>query len=178
MCSFRLIDIVCLMQTISDDDLQQLSTLVAEYLLARHLILCSAESCTGGWLAKCCTDVAGSSAWFDRGMVTYSNQSKQDMLGVQLATLNEFGAVSKQTAIEMAQGALTHSEANISVAITGITGPDGGSKDKPVGTIYFAWATDESTVYTEHHHFTGDREMIRRQAVCTALQGIIKNASD
>jgi len=155
-----------------------LSTTVADILISKKWLLCVAESCTGGWLAKTCTDIAGSSSWFDRGFVTYSNQSKQDMLDVKPTTLEQFGAVSKQVVIEMAQGALTHSSANMSVAITGIAGPDGGSPEKPVGTVWFAWASKNTDVITELHHFNGDREAIRLQAVETALQGIIKNARD
>ncbi|MFW5450014.1 MAG: nicotinamide-nucleotide amidase [Methylophagaceae bacterium] len=166
------------MQTISDDDLHQLSIQASKLLLARNWMLCCAESCTGGWLAKCCTDIVGSSIWFERGFVTYSNQAKHEMLEVRLSTLNKFGAVSEQTVIEMAQGALLHSKAHISVAITGVAGPDGGTNDKPVGLVHFAWATANSTLNTDVHHFTGSRETIRRQAVMIALQGIIKNASD
>lgn len=166
------------MQTISDAELQQLTTQVAKCLLDRNWMLSSAESCTGGWLAKCCTDIAGSSIWFERGAVTYSNQSKQDFLDVQLSTLNQFGAVSEQTVIEMAQGILAHSNADISVAITGIAGPDGGSSDKPVGTVWFAWTLKNTTTIAECHHFEGDRETIRRKAVFIALNGIIKNARD
>jgi len=163
---------------ISDDELQQLTTQVAQRLLARAWLLTTAESCTGGWLGKCCTDVIGSSAWFERGFITYSNQSKQDLLHVNAPTLTQFGAVSEQTASEMAQGALTESKADISVAITGIAGPDGGSVDKPVGTVCFAWATKNAGVETQIYRYEGDRDSIRRQAVKQALQGIIKNARD
>ena len=166
------------MQTNSDAGLQQLTTQVAKCLLECNLMLSSAESCTGGWLAKCCTDIAGSSTWFERGVVTYSNQSKQDLLSVKPSTLSQFGAVSEQTVIEMAQGILTHSTADISVAITGIAGPDGGSNDKPVGTVWFAWAAKNDICIAECHHFEGDRETIRRKAVFVALNGIIKNARD
>jgi nicotinamide-nucleotide amidase len=166
------------MQTNSDADLQQLTIQVAADLLNRNWMLNSAESCTGGWLAKCCTDITGSSAWFERGVVTYSNLSKQDLLDVQSSTLNQFGAVSEQTVIEMALGILAHSNADISVAITGIAGPDGGSNDKPVGTVWFAWAVKNVSCIAECHHFEGDRETIRRKAVFVALKGIIKNARD
>ncbi|PHS69560.1 MAG: damage-inducible protein CinA [Methylophaga sp.] len=166
------------MQIISDADIQQRTTQVAQCLLQRQWMLATAESCTGGWLAKCCTDISGSSTWFDRGVITYSNDAKQDLLDVPVVTLNEFGAVSKQTVIEMAQGALRHSKADISVAITGIAGPDGGSLDKPVGTVWLAWATKDAATMSQCHHFEGDRDMIRRQAVLIALEGIIKNARD
>ncbi len=163
------------MNSFSDEDLKQLTLQVAHALRQGNKMLTTAESCTGGWVAKCCTDIAGSSTWFERGFVSYSNQSKQDMLGVKTETLSAFGAVSKQTVLEMAQGALKHTNTNISVAISGIAGPDGGSDDKPVGTVWFAWATKNSAK-SELHHFSGDRDAIRRQAVATALEGIIKNA--
>jgi nicotinamide-nucleotide amidase len=166
------------MQTISDEQLYQSTQQLALTLQECGLTLCSAESCTGGWLAKCCTDLAGSSAWFERGVVTYSNQSKQDLLGVKAETLEQFGAVSEQIASEMAIGALVRAAATISVAITGIAGPDGGSENKPVGTVCFAWKREHITVVTASHHFDGDRESVRRQAVVTAIQGIIKNARD
>ena len=161
-----------------NDDLQQLTKQVAQLLLDRGCLLSTAESCTGGWVAKCCTDIAGSSAWFDCGFVTYSNQSKQHMLSVDITTLETFGAVSEQTVIEMANGAINNSCAHISVAISGIAGPDGGSKDKPVGTVCFAWSIKNNSTITEQHHLKGDRNTVRRQAVMIALQGIIKNARD
>ncbi len=163
------------MTILSDQNLQHLTSDVANHLLARDWMLVTAESCTGGWIAKCCTDIAGSSTWFDRGFVTYSNQAKQDMLDVRAETLEQFGAVSEQTIKEMAQGALKHSNANISIAISGIAGPDGGSDEKPIGTVWFAWAKDTSTI-TACHYFSGNRDQVRRQAVATALTGIIKNA--
>lgn len=150
----------------------QLSTLLS----AQKRMLVTAESCTGGWLAKCCTDIPGSSVWFERGFVSYSNQAKQDLLNVAESTLRQYGAVSEQTVIEMAQGALANSRADLSVAITGIAGPDGGTDDKPVGTVWLAWATKTAPIETACHHFNGDRNAIRQQAVIYALQGIIKNA--
>jgi nicotinamide-nucleotide amidase len=163
------------MQTVSDEHLLQLTNEVALCLSKQHWKLSSAESCTGGWLAKCCTDLAGSSAWFDRGFVTYSNQSKQDMLDIDIKTLDLYGAVSEQTVIEMAHGARHNSNADISVSISGIAGPDGETKEKPIGTVWFAWATKQSAK-TELHHFSGDRDAVRRQAVAIALKGIVKNA--
>lgn len=165
------------MQIISDAELQQLALKVSHHLVKMKWTLACAESCTGGWLAKCCTDIAGSSAWFERGFVSYSNQSKIDMLNVSNATISEFGAVSEQTVIEMARGALRASHANISVAITGIAGPSGGSINKPVGTVWLAWATASHTL-PECHHFIGDRDFVRQQSVAYALNGIIKNARD
>lgn len=164
------------MQTDFDVTLQQITTAVSQHLINQKLSMVSAESCTGGWVAKCCTDMAGSSAWFERGFVTYSNQSKQDLLNVSSATLEQFGAVSEQTVIEMAKGALANSIADICVAITGIAGPDGGNIEKPVGTVWIAWATKKSSVKAQRYLFKGDRAEIRRQAVIAGLQGIIKNA--
>jgi len=162
------------MNDYSDDCLSLLSTEVGELLTAQSLSLVSAESCTGGWVAKCCTDIAGSSIWFERGFVSYSNNAKQNLLDVNPETLQRFGAVSKQTVCEMATGALLNSNAQISVAITGIAGPNGGSDDKPVGTVWFAWATVDSEITTLCHHFEGDREMVRRQSVHVALEGVLE----
>ncbi|OUR63604.1 damage-inducible protein CinA [Methylophaga sp. 42_25_T18] len=162
----------------SNNDLQILIQNVADILNKQQWHLATSESCTGGWLSKCCTDLSGSSTWFDRGFVTYSNKSKQDLLNVSLATLEQHGAVSEQTAIEMAQGALDNSDANISVAITGIAGPDGGTVEKPVGTVWLAWSIKNGATKSEHIHLSGDREQIRYQAVIAALQGIVKNARD
>jgi len=146
---------------------------VSENLHKNKMRVVTAESCTGGWLAKQITDLAGSSAIFERGFVTYSNQSKQDMLGVSSSTLNTHGAVSEQVAAEMAQGALLNSQADIAVSITGIAGPDGGSKDKPVGMVCFGWVkTDDNNVKVETGMFDGDRDSIRAQAAHYALQGI------
>jgi nicotinamide-nucleotide amidase len=134
----------------------------------------TAESCTGGWVAQVITHTAGSSAWFERGFITYSNAAKMEMLGVRAATLTEHGAVSEATACEMAAGALAKSTASISLAVTGIAGPTGGSKTKPVGTICFAWCRVGEAAQAETQHFAGDREAIRRQAVMHALQGLLK----
>lgn len=137
-------------------------------------MLVTAESCTGGWVGQAVTAVSGSSAWYERGYITYSNTAKCEMLGVQQATLDQHGAVSPQTAQEMAIGALNRSHAHISVAITGIAGPDGGTAAKPVGMVCFAWAAQDGLVQQETHYFSGDREAVRRQAVATALQGILR----
>ncbi len=160
------------MSNYSQQDLTQLAREIGESLSARELQLATAESCTGGWLAQCCTDIAGASAWFERGWVTYSNQAKQDCLGVAERTLETQGAVSQTTAIEMAEGALSQSNADISVAISGIAGPDGGSMDKPVGTIWFAWAMSHRTTLVQHQLLSGNRQSIRAQAVALALHGI------
>lgn len=132
-----------------------------------------AESCTGGWVAKVITDLAGSSLWFDRGFVTYSNQAKQDMLGVQLNTLETYGAVSEAVVREMATGALARSSADAAVAISGIAGPGGGTADKPVGTVWFAWASSESPIVTLCVRFAGDRNQVRQLAVEKALEGLV-----
>lgn len=137
-------------------------------------VLASAESCTGGWLAKAITDIAGSSQWFDRGFVTYSNAAKTDQLGVSEKVLEQEGAVSEAAVREMALGALDKSQAHLAVAISGIAGPDGGSAEKPVGTVWMAWATiTPSTMVTKLCHFEGNREAVRRAAVIAALEGIM-----
>lgn len=159
-------------------DLQPLVSELAEVLLKKDKSLVTAESCTGGWVAKVCTDMPGSSQWFRCGFVTYSNESKQQLLGVDADTLHSYGAVSQQTAQEMALGALSHSDADYSVALTGIAGPEGGSEAKPVGTVWIGWGIKGSPVTTHCFQFQGDRESIRKQAVIEALKGIIKNARD
>lgn len=146
---------------------------VAVALLARDWQLATAESCTGGWVAKVCTDIAGSSRWFERGFVTYTNESKQELLGVSAETLRQHGAVSEQTVREMALGALERSRAQISLAISGIAGPGGATPFKPVGTVYLAWAVRNGAVTTEHALFSGEREAVRRQAVLRALSGVL-----
>ncbi|BDZ72583.1 MULTISPECIES: CinA family protein [Methylophaga] len=166
------------MQNISDASLQAKIIQVAETLNKKHLMLATAESCTGGWVAKCCTDLAGSSSWFERGFVTYSNQAKHEQLGVKLASLDQYGAVSQLVAEEMAIGTLRHSKADISVSLTGIAGPGGGTENKPVGTVWIAWASQRDKVSSQLFQFDGDRESVRRQAVLAALSGIIKNARD
>lgn len=155
-----------------NDDLEFLAAELGAALLARGEWLALAESCTGGWLAQAVTAIAGSSAWFDRGFVTYSNAAKTDMLGVPEATLERHGAVSEATARAMAQGALAHSRADWAVAITGVAGPSGGSPDKPVGTVCFAWAAKDGGCEAQTRHFTGDRAAVREQSVRYALQGL------
>jgi nicotinamide-nucleotide amidase len=146
---------------------------LARLLSERGMMLATAESCTGGWVAKCCTDLPGSSHWFERGFVTYTNESKQEMLGVSADTLLTHGAVSEVTVAQMARGALANSRAQCSVAISGIAGPGGGSVQRPVGTVCFGWAVAEGGVTTERCQFDGDREAVRGQAVVHALQGLI-----
>jgi nicotinamide-nucleotide amidase len=148
--------------------LQQL----AQQLLARDIRVVVAESCTGGGIAHSMTSLPGSSAWFERGYVTYSNEAKKEILSVTNETLNKFGSVSIETAIAMAEGALGNSHAQISVAVTGIAGPDGGTEDKPVGTVCFAWGAEGSSTISTSTVFSGDRESIREQAILMALQGL------
>ncbi len=143
---------------------------VGEKLLRRKWSLATAESCTGGLVATLITDVAGSSQWFDRGFITYSNASKMQMLGVLPATLNDYGAVSLNTVEEMASGAISQSDANCSIAISGIAGPSGGSDTKPVGSVCIAWQTLSCSVVSECCLFVGDREQIREKAAIYSLQ--------
>jgi nicotinamide-nucleotide amidase len=157
----------------TDPELEVLARSCGEALKRRGLALASAESCTGGFVATAITTIEGSSEWFDRGFVTYSNQAKQDMLGVTPGTLERFGAVSEQTAREMAEGALAHSEADVALAITGIAGPTGGSPAKPVGTVCFAWAIAGKEPQTQTCHFAGDRTAVRRQSVEFALRTLL-----
>jgi nicotinamide-nucleotide amidase len=135
--------------------------------------LVTAESCTGGWAAQVVTSVAGSSDWFERGFVTYSNDAKRELLGVQQKTLESHGAVSEETAREMAQGALGRGKGTVALAVTGVAGPGGGTPAKPVGMVCFAWASARS-VRSETRQFSGDRESVRRQSVIHALEGVMK----
>ena len=161
------------MPKIADATLYQLTEQLATSLLNKHWQLVTAESCTGGWLAKCCTDLPGSSAWFAGGVVSYSNRLKQSLLGVSGDTLTQFGAVSEPVVKEMAQGCLEKLGGQISVSISGIAGPDGGSDQKPVGLVWFGFASAKQQFCCQQH-FAGDRETIRRQAVAFALRKLIK----
>lgn len=161
-----------------DAQLMSLASQLGELLRQRGWSLCTAESCTGGWLAKVITDIAGSSQWFERGFVTYTNQSKQDLLGLSAQQLAAEGAVSAATVEAMAQEALRQSPAQLSCAISGIAGPGGGSAAKPVGLVWFAWAqrapaATPTRVHAVACQFAGDREAVRRQAVAYALQGLL-----
>lgn len=164
----------------SDQDLVQLSEQLAECLREQSLVLSTAESCTGGWVAKLVTDVPGSSHWFDRGFVTYTNEAKHDMLGVDEMLIREHGAVSEEVVKAMALGSLQRSRAHISLAVSGIAGPGGGTAYKPVGLVWFAWAhrrdsvSAEIEVLSQQHIYKGDREEIRRQAVFNALNGVLE----
>ncbi len=143
-------------------------------LLARRWMMVTAESCTGGWIAQAATAIAGSSEWFDRGFVTYSNEAKMDMLGVPASTLEKFGAVSGETARAMVAGALVASRADCGVAVTGIAGPSGGSSEKPVGTVWFGWCVRGREPIAACRRFHGDRESVRAQSVVEALAGLIE----
>lgn len=155
--------------------MQQLVSDIGRQAVAENVMIATAESCTGGWIAQEITAVAGSSAWFDRGFVTYSNQSKHEMLGVAEQTLEQHGAVSEPVVIEMAEGVLLHSSAQLSVVTSGVAGPGGGSAEKPVGTVWFAWAVRDKPTRTAVFQFNGDRESVRKQAVRVALEGILQN---
>ncbi len=150
-----------------------LAARLGEVLRERGQRLATAESCTGGWVAKACTDIAGSSGWFERGFVTYSNEAKRDMLGVPAQTLQDHGAVSRETVEAMARGALARSQADWAVAISGIAGPGGGTPGKPVGTVWLAWAGPGGWQETRCERFSGDREAVRRQSVRAALSGLL-----
>jgi len=146
---------------------------VGQLLISKGHKLVTAESCTGGWVAKVITDIAGSSDWFDCGFVTYSNTSKDQLLGVPRSTLSEYGAVSKQTVQKMVAGALRNSAAQCALAVSGIAGPDGGSEGKPVGTVWFAWQQSDGKAVTALEYFSGNRIEIRRQAVKRAFEGVL-----
>ena len=151
----------------TDSELMQLSEQVGQALKARGATVTTAESCTGGWVAKVITDIAGSSAWFERGFVTYSNEAKAQMIGVREETLAQHGAVSEPVVVEMAIGALKAARADYAVSISGIAG---GSEEKPVGTVWFAFATARGEGITRRECFSGDRDAVRRQATAYALQ--------
>ena len=159
------------------DDRFALAERLGRVLAERRWMAATAESCTGGMIAGAITDVAGSSAWFDRGFVTYTNAAKVEMLGVGAGTLEAHGAVSEATAREMAAGALARSGADIAVAVTGVAGPSGGSAGKPVGLVCFAWACRGGAIEARSLHFAGDRAAVRAAAVATALEGLISRAA-
>jgi nicotinamide-nucleotide amidase len=160
------------------DALATLATLAGARLKARGLKLVTAESCTGGWVAQAVTAVSGSSDWFERGFVTYSNEAKQEMLGVRAETLDAAGAVSEETALEMARGALASSRAQVAVSVTGVAGPTGGTAAKPVGMVCFGWALAGGGADAATKHFRGDRERVRRQSVVFALQGVLERIGE
>ncbi|MCK0153093.1 CinA family protein [Alcanivorax sp. S6407] len=154
------------------DAIQQAAQQLADTLVKQKLMAVTAESCTGGGIARELTEIAGSSRWFERGFVTYSNDAKQDMLGVSAATLEAHGAVSEETALEMARGAIGHSRGHISVAVTGIAGPDGGTPEKPVGTVWIAWGQKLGYAEAQCFQFQGDRHAVRQQTILAAIEGL------
>jgi nicotinamide-nucleotide amidase len=160
------------------ETLTTLATRAGSRLKARGLKLVTAESCTGGWVAEAVTAIPGSSDWFERGFVTYSNEAKREMLGVRAGTLDRAGAVSEETALEMARGALRASRAQVAVSVTGVAGPTGGTAAKPVGMVCFGWALAGGDADATTRHFTGDRGEVRRQSVVFALRGLIERIGE
>jgi nicotinamide-nucleotide amidase len=156
-----------------DRDLDAIARQLGDRLFALGYTLVTAESCTGGWVAKVLTDIPGSSTWFDRGFVTYTNEAKQEMLGVNPVTLESHGAVSEETVREMVLGALQGSRGTMALAISGIAGPGGATPYKPVGTVCFAWGHRDGRLWSSQQHFEGDRDDVRRQAVALALEEVL-----
>ena len=156
-----------------DAALHQLAEQVGDRLRANRQMVCTAESCTGGWIAKMITDIPGCSDWFDCGLAAYSYEAKQALLGVRQETLVQFGAVSRETVLEMVSGALITSGASLAVAVTGIAGPTGGTPEKPVGMVWVGWKRRGRYPIAEAFRFAGDREAIRRQTVAVALRGLL-----
>ncbi|MBT7307554.1 MAG: nicotinamide-nucleotide amidohydrolase family protein [Gammaproteobacteria bacterium] len=154
------------------NSVEQILQKLSHQLLERGWKVAAAESCTGGWIAKLLTDLPGSTAWFERGFVTYSNEAKVDMLGLSAATLQQHGAVSEATVKEMVAGALDHSHADLAVAVSGIAGPSGGSVDKPVGLVWFGWQRRDGRCHCESRQFEGGRDAVRAQTVWVALKGL------
>lgn len=161
-----------------EQELFELAEQLGVWLKTNRKTMATAESCTGGWIAQSITEVPGSSAWFDRGFVSYSNAAKVQMLGVNPETLEKYGAVSAETAKEMAMGALNRSDADVAVAVTGIAGPDGGTAEKPVGTVFIAWASKDGGSRVKKCRFYGDRRQIRAQTVLIALKGVAGNGME
>ena len=164
--------------TVSDQEIADAGRRIARLLEERGMRIATAESCTGGWIAKTLTDIPGSSAWFEYGFVTYGNNAKITMLGIEPATIDEYGAVSREVAEAMAIGARVVADADLAVAVTGIAGPDGGTADKPVGTVWICWDGPERRSLTRLVEFSGDRDDVRRQTVIAALNGIRRQLAD
>ena len=162
----------------TDAELLALAGAVADEVQRCRLMLVTAESCSGGWIAKTLTDLPGSSAWFDAGVVTYSYEAKEALLGVNPRTLEHSGAVSEETVLEMVSGALARFGAGVAVAVTGIAGPSGGMPDKPVGTVWIGWKRRGGYGHAQLFHFPGDREAVRRQTVAAALIGLRKTLTE
>lgn len=157
----------------ADKKLYELAVEIGQALKSRGLMLVTAESCTGGWVSEAVTMVPGSSDWFERGFVTYTYISKREMLGVREDTLEKHGAVAEATVREMVAGAIARSHAQVGVAVSGVAGPSGGTAEKPVGTVCFAWAIKNDESVSETRHFAGDREAVRKQSVEHALRGVL-----
>lgn len=162
----------------NDKELAELARATGAALQRAGLSVATAESCTGGWVAKCLTDIAGSSGWVECALVTYSNRSKQSLLGVAAQTLSACGAVSEATVSEMARGVLAATAADVSVAVSGIAGPGGGSAEKPVGSVWMAWARRDGRLHTASYYFAGDRDAVRRQGVAAGLRGLLALLDD
>ncbi|MDQ1314826.1 MAG: nicotinamide-nucleotide amidase [Pseudomonadota bacterium] len=162
------------MARVSDEELHQLAAALGDKLCARNWMLATAESCTGGWVGQLLTSLPGSSQWYERGFITYANAAKIEMLGVPAELLETQGAVSEETAAAMAAGALAHSHAQATLAISGIAGPSGGTPQKPVGLVCYGWALADGTVMSSTCRLDGDREEIRSRAVAAALRGLIE----
>ncbi len=160
-----------------DEEIEQVVGHLAERLQARSWLLACAESCTGGWISKCCTDREGSSAWFDRGFIAYSYPAKTEMLGVAEQRLQQFGAVSREIACDLAEGARLSSGVQAALAVTGVAGPGGGTPGKPVGLVWFAWSMEGRAMEAESMIFQGDRTAVRSQTVLHALQGLLNRLS-
>lgn len=161
-----------------DEQIDVLAERAGRLIARQKILLATAESCTGGWIGAAVTAVPGSSAWFERGFISYSNRAKQEMLGVSADSLERFGAVSEQVVLEMARGAIERSRAHLSVAVSGIAGPDGGSAGKPVGTVWIAWGQKLGYAEAECFQFSGDRQAVRRATVIEALKGLIKRMGE
>lgn len=156
-----------------DAELYEIAGRVGDALKVRKMAMTAAESCTGGWIGQAVTMVPGSSKWFDRGFVTYTNEAKQEVLGVGAETLKKNGAVSEPVVLEMAAGALKASRAQVAVSVSGIAGPDGGTPNKPVGTVCIAWCRAGDMPVAKTFRFAGDRDSVRRQSVIAALEGLV-----
>ncbi len=161
------------MQQVTEQELRDLAEQLGECMTGKGLKLASAESCTGGWLAKIITDIPGSSAWFTGSVVCYSNEAKHSLLGVDENALKEFGAVSGETVLELSDGLFSHTDADVAVSVSGIAGPGGGSEDKPVGLVWLSWGKRSKSVHARSFHFDGDREDVRKQSIKQALNCLL-----
>jgi len=166
------------MARVSNEELQQLAAELGDKLRARGWMLATAESCTGGWVGQLLTSLPGSSSWYERGFITYANAAKIEMLGVAAETLAKYGAVSEETASAMAAGALSHSHAQATLAISGIAGPSGGTPQKPVGLVCYGWALEDGTIMSSTCRLDGDREEIRSRAVAAAVAAALRGLID